>query len=266
MHEYFRQIWHIFKMYCPYVPCGQHLWKPETFALRVYRNMLRLLSHAMLVAFTSSHIQSLYSWREAHLPGLYRNFAAAFSSQTARPLQIILAVFRVPTWQLLTGCLLPGACMLLLQAAPCPGRCCPLGRTDLSPDGWESTFLTKAGVCCLDTPKKNFPLHLPGSGLGLALTGPTQRFPPSTRTPVCCSADPFLLLPITHRHSRDSCLGQLSAKWRRPVSPEPLGYPLQASHKNNTQKSPGFRLMHSLQSANVHIIPTWGYGARLSCL
>lgn len=100
----------------------------QYFSLRVHRSTLRLLSHTTLVAFISSHVQSLHSWRKGHLSGSKMNFAATFSSQTARTLQIIL------TWQLQISFLLPGALSL-------PG--CSLPRTVLfsrrnqpiSPDG-----------------------------------------------------------------------------------------------------------------------------------
>lgn len=38
MHEYFRQIWHIFRIYCPDVSCEQHLLEAKHFSLSICRS------------------------------------------------------------------------------------------------------------------------------------------------------------------------------------------------------------------------------------
>lgn len=137
----------------------------------MYRSTLRLLSHATLVAFFSSCTYSLCSWREVHLSGSNITFATVFSSQAVRPLRTILASLNLAAFNRSSPAWCPHA------AAPgCSLPWMVLSSTQDWPLSWwvERTFLPNTGTCYLYTPKKKFPLQLPGSALGLALTGPEK--------------------------------------------------------------------------------------------
>lgn len=176
-------------------------------------------------------VQALQSWRGLHLSGLNMDFATASSSQEQphQPSQ--------PQPGSFSSCLVPACCSL--------------------PWTVQSTLLAKPGNV---TPEKNFPFQLLGSALDLALAPGNSDF----LCPPQCLSDVQLILSFSPSptDTSDSSLQQLNGDW------EYLSHSgtLLASHKGDTQKSPGFRCLHSLQPLSIHSLPTQGYSSGLSCL
>lgn len=148
MHEYFRQIWHIFRIYCPDVSCEQHLWKPNSFPWACAGVTEAAPYMSQLLIFP------VQSWRGLHLSELNMDFATASCSQDLSK----------PSSPALTAPALDSA---VLWARP------------TSPDEWRAFSCQSLARV---TPQKNFPLQLLGSALGLALApgNPDFLWPPQS--------------------------------------------------------------------------------------
>lgn len=199
MHEYFRPIWHIFKIYCPNVPCGWHLRKTNTFPWACAEARWGC-------CHTPHSLPSVHMYSLCTSGGRYIFLGQTWTLPLPSPVrqqdlcESFSPAFLALTWQLLTGCLLPGAHTLLLQAAPCPGRCCPLGRTSLFPDGWRAPSCQR--LVCVPCIHQRKIFHC-NCQVQHWVWHKQPRFPLTITTPVWCSADPFLH-SLTYRHSRQA--------------------------------------------------------------